>query len=86
MTPVNMKTHAWDIKGDRSTQWGNPYHIGKDGTRAEVLEKFRKLWMNSPNLQALAKGVLKGKRVGCWCKPLPCHLDIIAETVNADDK
>ncbi|WNZ62248.1 DUF4326 domain-containing protein [Myxococcus sp. MxC21-1] len=26
---------------------------------------------------------LRGKRLGCWCKPGPCHADILAEWVDA---
>ena len=25
---------------------------------------------------------LKGKRIGCWCKPLPCHVDVIIKLIN----
>ena len=26
---------------------------------------------------------LRGKRLACWCKPLPCHGDIIVEMLEA---
>jgi hypothetical protein len=26
---------------------------------------------------------LKGKILGCWCKPLPCHGDVLAELANS---
>ena len=82
MIPVNMKHEEYDVKGDRTTPYGNPFKIGRDGTREEVLAKFRKYYYNRPALRAMAKSRLKGKRVGCWCKPKACHLDIIAEDVN----
>ena len=25
---------------------------------------------------------LKNKLLGCWCKPLPCHGDVLVELVN----
>ncbi|MFR8224679.1 MAG: DUF4326 domain-containing protein [Alistipes shahii] len=28
---------------------------------------------------------LKGKRLGCFCKPYPCHRDIIKEYLNTLD-
>lgn len=26
---------------------------------------------------------LRGKVLGCWCKPLPCHGDVIVELLEA---
>lgn len=66
----------------RPTVWGNPYEIGPDGTRAEVIEKYR-LWIESNiGLQNKAKLELKGKNLICWCAPLPCHADILLKIAN----
>ena len=40
--------------------------------------------MNKPELLKLIPKELKGKRLGCWCKPLPCHGDVLAELADAD--
>ena len=58
--------------------------IGKDGTRKEVIEKYRK-WLahNSELLKDI--GELKGKVLGCWCAPLDCHCEILAELANRKD-
>lgn len=66
--------------------WGNPFHIGKDGSRAEVIEKYRqhiqqKLQMGKITLDQLKE--LDGKRLGCWCHPLPCHGDVLIEMIKA---
>ena len=84
MTPVNMKYEEWDVLGDRRSPYGNPFKVGKDGTREEVLAKFHHYYYNRPALRLRAHLRLKGKRVGCWCKPKACHLDIIAADVNRD--
>jgi hypothetical protein len=56
--------------------------MGQDGTRAEVIAKFEEWLMEQPEL--LAKVVeLKGKRLGCWCAPLPCHGDVLARLAEA---
>jgi hypothetical protein len=63
----------------------NPYHIGKDGDRFEVIEKYKKYFYErlvSDHSFYLAVRSLKGKTLGCYCKPQPCHGDIIAEYLN----
>lgn len=65
---------------DRPSRWGNPYIIGRDGTREEVIEKFKKYILTTregANLSAL-----KGVDLVCWCSPKPCHADILLEKAN----
>ena len=81
---VHCKKSKYDIYCGRPSKWQNPFHIGKDGTRKEVIEKYRK-WLahNSELLKDI--GELKGKVLGCWCDPLPCHCEILAELANRID-
>ena len=86
---VNLKHAAYDVyigragKGMRS-DWGNPFVIGRDGTRAEVIAKYKQLlWqriksggVSIPDLLAL-----DGKTLGCFCKPAACHGDVIVAAV-----
>lgn len=68
----------------RPTVWGNPFIIGVDGTREEVIQKYR-LWLQRyPELVARAKRELKGKDLICWCAPRACHADVLLEIANAD--
>jgi hypothetical protein len=62
--------------------WANPFVIGIDGTRAEVVEKFRSRLLESPDLLAQLP-TLQGKRLACWCAPEPCHGDVLAELADA---
>jgi len=78
---VNLKYEDCDVRICRPGQWGNPFRIGRDGTREEVMEKYRKWAPNQPKLMAQLH-ILKGQRLGCWCKPLPCHGDILCELVE----
>ena len=83
---VNLKDDAYDVRIDRKTKWGNPYIIGKDGTREEVIRKFADWILTQPHLMN-ALHELKGKRLGCWCKPGACHGDVLArlaDTVKSD--
>lgn len=66
----------------RGSAWGNPFRIGIDGTRAEVISKFR-----TYALQRLAREKdwlvpLVGRNLVCHCAPMPCHGDIIIELIN----
>lgn len=49
------------IRIDRSTKWGNPYAIGHDGTREEVLAKHAEYARLHPQLIAAAQKELVGK-------------------------
>jgi hypothetical protein len=61
--------------------WGNPFHIGVDGNRETVLRKYRKWILQQPHLMARLHE-LDGKTLGCWCKPYPCHGDVLKELVD----
>lgn len=65
----------------RPSVWGNPFVIGVDGNRAQVLRKYRIYLLGSPTLLAQLSE-LRGKNLGCWCKPRPCHGDILLELAN----
>ena len=58
--------------------WGNPFHIGVDGNRKEVLRKYREWVKGQPHLIARLPE-LKDKILGCWCKPYSCHGDVLVE-------
>jgi hypothetical protein len=76
-----MRKEHYDIDITRRGIWGNPYIIGRDGTRAEVIEKYRQSIIGVPELMAQL-GELKGKRLGCVCKPLACHGDVLVQLLE----
>ncbi len=41
---VNIRTDKYDVFIGRPSKWGNPFIIGKDGTREEVLEKYSNIF------------------------------------------
>ncbi|EKX60625.1 DUF4326 domain-containing protein [Streptomyces ipomoeae] len=57
----------------------------RDGTRAEVMAKYREYLMSHPALLALVPP-LRGKTLACWCAPELCHADILAEPADAQDR
>ena len=66
----------------RPSKWGNPFVIGPDGTREDVIRKFEEYLMLNPVLVEAAKKELKGKDLVCFCAPLSCHGDVLSRIAN----
>lgn len=64
----------------RPTKWGNPFVIGKDGTRAEVIRMYR-YYLNDSRL-VFDLDELRGRDLVCWCSPEECHADVLLEAAN----
>jgi len=71
-------------RGLTGSAFANPYRIGQDGDRAEVIELYRDWLLGRPELLGRLRE-LRGRRLACWCRPLPCHADVLAELVDADE-
>ncbi|KKL75922.1 hypothetical protein LCGC14_2050020 [marine sediment metagenome] len=89
-TVVNLRTYKDPnvVRADRTTSFGNPFHIGKDGNREMVVSKH-KIWL----IMWLKRGEeiiiggysnkwvcqhvkqLRGRKLGCWCVPRRCHVE-----------
>ena len=82
---VNMRddiARALDAQGlltriDRGTPWGNPFLLNDDGDRDTVIASYRDHYL--PHKPSLINKLptLKGRALGCWCAPLPCHGDAL---------
>lgn len=69
-----------------TSEFGNPFKLYKDGTRNEVIDKFKKYFHNRLEKdQTFKKKVLelKGLRLGCFCHPRRCHAHVIATYLNS---
>ena len=77
---VHCKREAFDVYIGRPGPWGNPFVIGEDGSRDEVIAKYRShLWERvkaSPEFVSKLAS-LHGKVLGCYCAPQPCHGDVL---------
>ena len=74
--------HGNAVRIDRRTRWGNPFLIGRHGTREEVIERYRSwLWqkVKSGAFPLAQLAALNGKKLACWCHPQPCHGDVLAK-------
>ena len=89
---VNRRRERFDVYIGRPSPWGNPFSHREGtlacfrvATREDAVAKFREWFLAQPELVARARRELKGKVLGCWCKPAACHGDVIAQIVDADE-
>ncbi len=80
---VHCKRQYYDVYIGRPSKYGNPFEIGKDGTRGEVIEKFRVYALEHFTEEEIVNE-LRGKILGCWCSPLACHGDILSKIANKE--
>ena len=69
----------------QSSNFANPFKIGKDGTHNEVIEKYKNYITKKLEEDILLQEELlkmKGKNLGCWCAPEPCHGNILLELLS----
>jgi hypothetical protein len=69
---------------EKDSIWANPFKV-KDASRADVIAQYREYITarleDSPELWEELEA-LRGKRLGCWCKPLACHADVLIELLE----
>ena len=86
---VNLHREPFDVYIGRAGKgqdgyFGNPFSILRHGKDALPLyeQHFAVRIATDAAFRARVEG-LRGKTLGCFCKPKPCHGDIIAAWVNA---
>lgn len=82
MKVVHVDQEEFDVYIGRGSKWGNWFTIGVDGTREEVIEKYKVKFLESPWLFNDTIRQLQGRILGCHCKPKPCHGDFLVEFVK----
>lgn len=84
---VNIRTHkSTEVRYiGRGSIFGNPFKLGEDGTRDEVIEKYKFYFYDRLSWDSYFKDrveSLRGCVIGCFCKPQACHGDIIKEYLD----
>jgi hypothetical protein len=88
---VNVKKEECDVyigramPGFAASTFRNIYRSGKDGTRSEVIAAYRAYIIKRLEKEPLLRAELekmRGKRIGCWCKPRACHGDVLVEILE----
>jgi hypothetical protein len=81
MRVVNLKVdNVFGVYIGRGGKWGNPFVIGKDGSREDVVEKYEVYARGKFSRDELLE--LKGATLKCFCKPLACHGDVLVKLVK----
>jgi hypothetical protein len=62
----------------RGSPYGNPFIIGRHGSRDDVCDRFE-----ADVLPTLDVSALRGKDLVCFCAPARCHGDAILRKANA---
>lgn len=69
---------GWNLS---QSKWANPFTIKNCGSIEIAIEKYRNyILQNKKLLESLPE--LKGKILGCWCKPNKCHGDVLIELIE----
>lgn len=84
---VNLKHEPYDVYIGRPGPWGNPYSHKPSNVQGtvivssvtEAIMKFEQYARSDQEFVARIKRELKGKVLGCFCKPQPCHGDVLAK-------
>lgn len=87
---VNIRNENYDVYIGRSGKgqdgyFGNPFRRGYNETKDSCIKKYREYFYNRINSDPEFKNrihALKGKILGCFCKPYACHGDIIKDYLD----
>lgn len=68
----------------RGSYWGNPFRVGKDGTRDQCIQKFSEyvVKFNEKEMEDFLRP-LRGKDLICFCAPNRCHGDILLKLLES---
>ena len=66
----------------RPSKWGNPFRVGVDGTKEEVISRYKEYVLaNEFLMDSLFE--LEDKVLLCWCYPAPCHGNALVEIISS---
>lgn len=68
--------------------WANPFKVGKEYTREESIRRYEEYIrekLERENLWHLLEN-LRGKCLGCWCKPEACHGDVLLKLLEERER
>lgn len=93
-TVVNIRKENYDVYCGRAGKgqdgyFGNPFRLSTDEKRGSSISKFTEYFkerlLNDSEFRRRVDE-LQGKKLGCFCKPQPCHVDVIASYLNRNIK
>ena len=101
MKVVHHKKEPYDVLIDRTMIFGNPWtHKERTvaefivSSRHEAIDNYRK-WLTGDGFEGVLPErrqrildnlhKLKGLTLGCWCRPLPCHGEVLIELIEGKE-
>lgn len=102
VTIINRHARPKPVSGDtlryyvgRPSILGNPFTIGIDGDRQEVIAKYRAYLegalKTNENLKGAINNIIAMSNKGhdieleCWCAPQTCHAEVLKEYIDKGD-
>lgn len=88
---IKEKDDPLGIYVGRGSPLGNPFPIGPEGTREEVIEKYR-VWLmdqirrKNPVVLTALKMLNESSVLKCFCVPASCHAEVIRDVWRAHIK
>ena len=82
---AHAHVHGNTVLIDRRTKWGNRFRIGRDGTREQVIARYRAdLWrrIRTGEIALEELAAIAGCWYACWCRPSPCHGEVLARAAE----
>lgn len=68
---------GWNLP---QSDWANPFSVKECGSNEEACRRYEEYVRGRPELMARL-WELRGKTLGCWCKPAACHGDVLVRLV-----
>jgi len=93
-TVVNLHQEEFDVYIGRAGHgydgtFGNPFLLAEGESRGATIQRFKTYFLErvaeDPDFRERVIA-LKGKRLGCFCAPHPCHGDVIAAWLDGSDE
>lgn len=79
MDVANIKfNERYDVYVGRPSKWGNPFVLKREADRSLIIAQYFKYIRK----QEVDFKELKGKTLGCYCHPKPCHAHILWALAN----
>lgn len=87
---VNLYREAYDVYIGRPGKgmagpWGNPFPVPRGASPDASLIQYEQYLRNKVATDPQFRKdllALQGKVLGCFCKPKPCHGDIMIQVIN----
>jgi hypothetical protein len=85
---VHFKKSDYDVYIGRPSKWGNPFSHKEDTiaefrveNRQTAIQQYEK-WVLTQSHLMRSLIELRGKTLGCWCSPKPCHGHVLAKLIE----